>query len=57
MCKNVFVDGHEWSNVVENCKNFLQKIEELKPYIVEFEENGVIKPKIYLSDYAIEGND
>ena len=38
--KDVFVDGHERSDVVEDRKNFLQKMEELKPYIVEFEENG-----------------
>ena len=57
MHKDIFVDGHERLDVVEDCKNFLQKMEELKPYIVEFEENGAIKPKIYLSDCVISGND
>lgn len=28
---------------MENCKNFLKKIKELKPYLVEFEENSLIK--------------
>ena len=56
MLKDVFVDGHERSDVMEDCKNFLQKMEELKPYIVEFEENGAIKPKIYLSNCAVRGN-
>ena len=55
--KDVFVDGHERSDVVEDRKNFLQKMEELKPYIVEFEENGTMKPKIYPSDCAVGGND
>lgn len=37
-------------------KNFLKRLEELKPYIIEFEENGTIKPKIYLFDYVVGGN-
>lgn len=35
---------------------FQQKIKKLKFYIVEFEENGVIKPKVYLVDYVVGGN-
>lgn len=31
-------------------------MEELKPYIVEFEENNAIKPKVYPADYAIGEN-
>ncbi len=54
--KNVFVDGHERSDVVEDRKNFLPKMEELKPYIVEFDENGAMKPKVYLADCAVGGN-
>lgn len=53
----MFIDGHEQSNVVEDCKRFLTKMEELKSYIVEFEENGTIKPKIYPHDCAIEGEE
>lgn len=56
MCKNIFVDGHKWSDIIEDYKNFFWKIEEFKSYIVEFEENGVIKPKIYLFNYAVKGN-
>ena len=55
--KDVFIDGHERSDVVEDCKVFLNKIEELKPYIVEFDEDGAIKPKVYLLDCVIGGND
>ena len=54
--KDVFVDGHERSDVVEDRKNFLYKMEELKPYIVEFDENGAIKPKAYPADCAVGGN-
>ncbi len=32
-------------------------MKELKPYIVEFDEDGVIKPKVYPLDCAIGGND
>ena len=32
-------------------------MEELKPYTVEIEENGAMKPKIYPSDCAVGGND
>lgn len=55
MQKNIFIDGHERSDVVEDRKNFLTKIEELKPYIVEFKKNGTMKPKIYPQDCAIRG--
>lgn len=57
MCKDVFIDRHKQLDVVEDCKNFLKKIEELKLYMFEFEKNVVIKDKIYLSDYTIHGND
>lgn len=31
-------------------------MEKLKPYIVEFEQNSTIKPKVYLMDYVVEEN-
>lgn len=36
LCKNVFVKSDKQSDVVENRANFLNQIEELKPYMVEF---------------------
>lgn len=54
--KEVFVDGHERSDIVEDRKNFLKKMEELKPYMVTFEENGTMKPKIYPPDCAVGGD-
>ena len=56
MRKDVFIDGHERSDVVGDRKNFLRKMEELKPYMVEFEENSAMKDKIYPSDYAVHSN-
>lgn len=53
VCKDVFIDEHKWSDVIEDWKNFLQKVEELKPYIVEFDENGAMKSKIYPADCAV----
>lgn len=55
--KDIFVDKHKWLNVIENCQKFLKKIEDFKPYIVEFEENDIIKPKVYFQDYIIEDNE
>lgn len=43
--KDVFVDGHERSDVVEDRKRFLEKMEELKPYLVEFNEDGTMKDR------------
>lgn len=31
-------------------------MKELKPYIIEFNKNDVMKPKVYLSDCVVEGN-
>ena len=51
--KNIFVDRHEQPDVIEDCASFLRKIEELKLYIVEFDQDGAMKPKIYLFDCAV----
>lgn len=52
--KDVFEESHQRSDIVEDRTHFLKKIEELKPYIVEFNEDGTMKPKVYLSNCAIE---
>lgn len=52
----MFINEHERPDVVEDHKVFLEKMKELKPYMIDFDKNGVIKPKVYLSDCAIEGN-
>lgn len=55
--KNIFINKHKLSNIIEKYKNFLQKIKKPRFYIIKFEKNDTIKPKIYLSDYAIKNND
>ncbi len=55
VCKDVFVDGHEQSDVVEDRANFLKKMEELKPYMFEFFEDGAMKPKVYPSNCVVGG--
>lgn len=57
MKKDVFVDGHERSDVIENRKKFLNKMEDLKPYLVEFNKDGMMKDKTYPPDYAVGGED
>ena len=57
MRKNVFVDGYERANIVEDCKNFFKRLEELKSYIIEFEKDNTIKPNIYLINCAIKGDE
>lgn len=51
--KDVFVDGHERPNVMENCKKFLSTMKDLEPYLVKFEEDGSIKTKEYPDDCAV----
>lgn len=41
--------------MVDNCANFLKVMEDLKFYVVEFQEDGTIKPKVYPDDCRIEG--
>ena len=55
--KDIFVNRHERSDVVEDCKNFLLKMEELKPYVVEFKEDGTIKPKAYPFHCTVGGDE
>lgn len=56
MKKDVFVDGHERSDVVADRQNFLNKMESLQPYFVEFEADGTIKSKEYPSDCVVGGD-
>lgn len=57
MKKDVFVDGHEQPDVVEDREQFLKTMKELEPYLVEFEEDGTMKAKNYLSDCKVGGNE
>ena len=49
----MFIDDHEWPDMVEDWNRFLTKIKELKPYMVEFNKNGAIKAQDYLVNCAV----
>lgn len=53
--KDVLIDGHERPDVVEDRANFLKVMEDLKPDMVEFEEDGTMKAKVYPDDCVVEG--
>ena len=54
--KDVFVDGHEQPDVVEEQNLFSTQMEESKPYMVEFNEDGAMKAKEYPVDYVVGGD-
>lgn len=54
--KNVFIDGHERPDVIEDRRHFLEVMEELEPYLVEFDKTGQMIPKIYPSDCEVGGD-
>lgn len=51
----MFIDEHKQLNVVKDYRNFLKKIEKLKPYMIKFEENSIRKAKTYLFNYIVGG--
>ena len=51
--KDVFIDGHERPDIIQNRENFLKVMKELEPYLVEFNEDGTMKDKEYPLDCAI----
>ncbi len=44
---DVFIDGHKQTDVIEDRVNFLKTTQDLKPYMVEFEDDKNIKVKVY----------
>lgn len=55
--KGVFYDGHKHPDVIEYCNKFLSDRDALKPYLVEFEEDCLMKPKSYHEDCTVRGLD
>jgi len=53
--KGVYVDGHEREDVVEFRKRFIERLEELWPYVVEFEDDGTMVNKVYPEDCMVGG--
>ena len=54
--QDIFIDEHKRSSIVKDHKNFVKKMEKLKRYMIEFEEDGTIKPKVYLSACELNEN-
>ena len=54
--KDVVINRHEQPYIVEDQKTFLNKMEELKLYIVESDKNGAMKTQAYSSNCAVGGN-
>lgn len=52
----MFIDRHKRLSIIEDYKIFFNKMEKLKPYIIEFDKNNTIKPKIYPLNYVVGGN-
>lgn len=40
--------------MIEDCEKFLNTIKNLEPYLMEFEEDELMKIKHYLNDYVIK---
>jgi hypothetical protein len=55
--KDVFVDGHERDDVVRYRKEFLDTMDSLLPFIVEFNEDGTMKEKEYPIGCHVGGPD
>lgn len=49
----MFIDRHDQANVIEDHMNFFKRLKELKLYIIEFEKDSIIKPKIYLTNCVV----
>lgn len=54
--KDMFINRHEQSNIIKNYKVFFNKIKKLKPYIIEFDKDSIIKYKVYFSNCIVKGN-
>lgn len=55
--KDVFIEDHKQPNVIEDQNYFLTKIEELKLYMVEFNENSAMKARDYPIDCIVRGEE
>lgn len=48
------MDKHKHFDVFEDYANFLKIIKNLKPYMIEFEKDRIIKTKVYPDDCIIK---
>lgn len=52
----MFIDRYKQSDLIKNCCDFLKKIEKLKLLIIKFNQDNIIKPKVYYFNYIIKKN-
>lgn len=55
--KDIFFDRHEYKDLVEYKKSFLDKIKLLFLYLVEFSKDEFILPKEYPNNCAVNSSD
>jgi len=55
--KGVYVDGHERPDVIRDRAQFLNQLENLQPYLVEFDSDSNIKAKTYPRSCVLGGCD
>lgn len=48
------MDKYKQFDIVEVYTNFLKEIKKLKPYMVDFFEDNVMKPKVYSFNYKVK---
>jgi hypothetical protein len=53
--KGVFMDGHEREDVVTDRMKFLQKMQDLEPYLVDFDISGRMLEKAYPDNCQVGG--
>lgn len=49
----MFINGHKRSDMIEDQRYFLEMIEELELYLIQFDKTGQIILKIYLLDCEV----
>lgn len=54
--RNTFIDRYKQLNIVKNHKVFLNGKKEIKFYIIKFDKNNIIRPKVYLLYCKIKYN-
>lgn len=56
MHKDIFINWHEQVDIVKDYKNFFKWRKELKLYIIKFEKNNILRPKIYPANCTVWGD-
>lgn len=55
--KDIFVNRYKKADMIKDCANFLKKIEKLKPFLIEFNEDSTMRSKMYFSNCIVRNED